>query len=439
MPASGYGGPDASFLERLRHLVLPALALGIVSSALITRFTRASMLDVLNDDYVRTARSKGMGEWGVVMKHAFKNALIPVLTVVGLTAALLISGAVVTETVFSLPGIGNLVVSAVLRRDYPVIQGALLVIAALYVLINFLIDMLYLAIDPRVRYWMAASSAPVARPRLASLILQRKTLLIGLIVLAVIALLAILAPLIAPYSPSRLSVVNRLKPPSERWFFGTDEFGRDVFSRTIYAGQLSLLVGAAATVLAAVLGITLGLVAGFFRKLDGVIARIIDAMMAFPDILLAISLVAALGPSLATVIVALGIVYAPRLARIVRASTLIIRELPYVEAARALGVPTWKIMTRHVLRNLVSPILVQATFIFAYAMLAEASLSFLGVGVSPEIPTWGTMIAGGRQYIGQADWMMLFPGAAIVLTVLSLQLVGDGLRDLLDPRLRKDL
>lgn len=286
---------------------------------------------------------------------------------------------------------------------------------------------------------MAASSAPAGRPRLASLILQRKTLLIGLIVLTVIALLAILAPLIAPYSPSRLSVVNRLKPPSERWFFGTDEFGRDIFSRTIYAGQLSLLVGAAATVLAAVLGITLGLVAGFFRKADGVIARIIDAMMAFPDILLAISLVAALGPSLATVIVALGIVYAPRLARIVRASTLIIRELPYVEAARALGVPTWRIMTRHVLRNLVSPILVQATFIFAYAMLAEASLSFLGVGVSPEIPTWGTMIAGGRQYIGQADWMMLFPGAAIVLTVLSLQLVGDGLRDLLDPRLRKDL
>ena len=151
-PVSGYGGPDASFLTRLSHLVLPALALGIVSSALITRFTRASMLDVLNDDYVRTARSKGMGEFRVVMKHAFKNALIPVLTVVGLTAALLISGAVVTETVFGLPGVGNLVVSAVLRRDYPVIQGALLVIAALYVLINFAVDMLYLLIDPRVRY-----------------------------------------------------------------------------------------------------------------------------------------------------------------------------------------------------------------------------------------------------------------------------------------------
>jgi peptide/nickel transport system permease protein len=151
-PVSGYGGPGASFATRLYHLVLPAVALGIVSSALILRFTRASMLDVLNDDYVRTARSKGMGEFLVVMKHAFKNALIPVLTVIGLTAALLVSGAVVTETVFGLPGVGSLVVSAVLRRDYPVIQGALLVIAALYVLINFLIDMLYLLIDPRVKY-----------------------------------------------------------------------------------------------------------------------------------------------------------------------------------------------------------------------------------------------------------------------------------------------
>lgn len=288
---------------------------------------------------------------------------------------------------------------------------------------------------------MAVTSSPTiaGRPGLASLVFQRKSLLLGIAVLGVITLFAVLAPLIAPYAPNKLSVVNRLKPPSERWWFGTDEFGRDIFSRTIYAGQLSLLVGAAATLLAAAIGIALGLVAGFFRKADGIVARIIDAMMAFPDILLAISLVAALGPSLATVIVALGIVYAPRLARIVRASTLIIRELPYIEAARALGVPTWRIMIRHVLRNLVSPILVQATFIFAYAMLAEASLSFLGVGVSPEIPTWGTMIAAGRQYVGNADWMTLFPGMAIVLAVLSLQLVGDGLRDLLDPRLRKDL
>lgn len=151
-PVSGYGPPGASFLMRMSHLILPAIVLGVVSSALILRFARASMLDVLGDDYVRTARSKGMSEGRVVLRHALKNALIPILTVIGLTAALLISGAVVTETVFALPGVGNLVVNAVLRRDYPVIQGALIVIAALYVLVNFLIDMLYLAIDPRVRY-----------------------------------------------------------------------------------------------------------------------------------------------------------------------------------------------------------------------------------------------------------------------------------------------
>jgi peptide/nickel transport system permease protein len=287
---------------------------------------------------------------------------------------------------------------------------------------------------------MAAVSPPaITEASFVSRLVTRKTVMVGLLILVIVATLAILAPLIAPYSPSRLSVVNRLKPPSGVYWFGTDEFGRDVFSRTIYAGRLSLLVGATVVAFAAVFGVTLGLVAGFFRRLDTPIARIIDAMMAFPDILLAIALVAALGPSLFTVIVALGIVYTPRLARIVRASTLVIRELPYVEAARALGVPTWRIMSRHVLRNLVSPILVQGTFIFAYAMLAEAGLSFLGLGVSPEVPTWGTMIAAGRQYVGQADWMTLFPGIAIILSVLSLQMVGDGFRDLLDPRLRKDL
>ena len=280
---------------------------------------------------------------------------------------------------------------------------------------------------------------PSERALFVRRLFKRKTVAAGIIVLAVFAILALLAPWIAPYSPSKLSIVNRLKPPSEMFWFGTDEFGRDVFSRTIYAGRLSLMVGAAVVVLSAIMGVTLGLLAGFFQRLDTPIARLIDAMMAFPDILLAIALVAALGPSLATVIVALSVVYSPRLARIVRASTLVIRELPYVEAAQSLGISTFHIMTRHVLRNLISPIIVQCTFLFASAMLAEAGLSFLGLGVSPEIPTWGTMIAAGRQYIGQADWMTYFPGFAIIFSVLSLQMVGDGLRDMLDPRLRRDL
>jgi len=271
------------------------------------------------------------------------------------------------------------------------------------------------------------------------LLVARKTVLISLIVIVVLAAAALLAPWISPYDPFKLSIMNRLKAPGAAHWFGTDDFGRDVFSRVIHGGRLSLMVGFSVVILSSVLGIALGLIAGFFRTADKFVSRLIDAMMAFPDILLAIALVAALGPSLATVIVALSVVYSPRLARIVRASTLVIRELPYVEAAQSLGISTFHIMTRHVLRNLISPIIVQCTFLFASAMLAEAGLSFLGLGVSPEIPTWGTMIAAGRQYIGQADWMTYFPGFAIILSVLSLQMVGDGLRDMLDPRLRRDL
>ncbi|OZI19921.1 peptide ABC transporter permease [Bordetella genomosp. 9] len=284
-----------------------------------------------------------------------------------------------------------------------------------------------------------SSHAGGERWQVLRLLVSRKTVLLSLIVLVVLVGAALLAPLISPYDPYKLSIINRLKPPSGAHWFGTDDFGRDVFSRVVYGGRLSLTVGFAVVILSSVLGIALGLIAGFFRGADKFVSRLIDAMMAFPDILLAISLVAALGPSVINVVIALGIVYTPRLARIVRASTLVIRELPFVEAARALGVPTRRIVAVHVLRNLVSPILVQGTFIFAYAILAEAGLSFLGVGVSPDIPTWGTMINAGQQYMGSADWIMIFPGIAIVLSVLSLQLVGDGLRDVLDPRLRKEL
>ena len=235
-----------------------------------------------------------------------------------------------------------------------------------------------------------------------------------------------------------MSVRARLTAPGAGYWLGADAFGRDVFSRLLHAGRVSLTIGLGVAALSSLLGILIGLVAGFFPRLDAPLSRLIDAMMAFPDILLALSLVAIFGGTMVNVILALSIVYAPRIARIVRASTLVIRGLPYVEAARALGTRTPTIMTTHVLRNIVSPILVQATFIFAYAMLAEAGLSFLGVGVDPETPTWGTMVNEGRQYIDQALFLILVPGLAISISVLSLQLVGDGLRDALDPRLAKE-
>lgn len=265
-----------------------------------------------------------------------------------------------------------------------------------------------------------------------------RAMLFGAIILLIVIVAAILAPWIAPYAPNKLSIINKLKGPSAAHIFGTDEFGRDIFSRAIFAGRISLLVSLGVVCISTVLGVFLGVIAGYFRRLDAPISRLLDAMMSFPDILLAIALVAALGPSLVTVILALGITYAPRLARIVRGSTLVLRELPYIEAAISMGLPTWQILGRHVLLNLASPILVQATFVFASAMLAEASLSFLGVGVSSDMPTWGTMLASGREFMNNAPWLMVFPGLAIVFSVLSLQLLGDGLRDLVDPRLAKE-
>ena len=268
---------------------------------------------------------------------------------------------------------------------------------------------------------------------------RNRSTALGAIILTIFVLAAIFAPLIAPYSPSKMAIPHRLQAPSLEHFFGTDEFGRDVFSRTIYAARISLMVSGGVVLFSTVLGVFLGLFAGYFRRLDAPLSRLLDAMMSFPDILLAIALVAALGPSLTNVVIALGITYAPRLARVVRGSTLLLRELPYIEAAKTMGLPLWQILTRHVLLNLASPILVQSSFTFASAMLAEASLSFLGVGVSADSPTWGTMLSMGREYMNASPWLMYFPGLAIVFAVLSLQLLGDGLRDLVDPRLAKEV
>ena len=277
------------------------------------------------------------------------------------------------------------------------------------------------------------------RSALFAKLFRRRLVLAGAIVLATIALLALFAPWLTPYDPMALKVLDRLQSPRAAHWFGTDELGRDVFSRVIFGARYSLWIGALVVLISTVCGVLLGLAAGFFRRLDGPIMRLVDAMMSFPDILLAIALVAVLGASMTNVIVALAIVYTPRVARVVRASTLVVRELLFVEAARAIGISTWRILFIHILQNIASPILVQATFIFAYAVLAEAGLSFLGVGVPPELPTWGTMIASGQQFAHQAIWLVVFPGVAIVLAALSLQMVGDGFRDLLDPKLRKSM
>jgi peptide/nickel transport system permease protein len=269
--------------------------------------------------------------------------------------------------------------------------------------------------------------------------MHRRIVMLSAVVLIVITVLAIGAPWFASADPNDTAVLDRLKAPSSAHLLGTDELGRDMYARIVHGARYSLAIAALTAFGSMLAGTVLGLVAGFFRRLDAPLMRVVDAMMSFPDILLAIALVAILGPTLLNVVLALVLVYTPRVARVVRASTLVVRELLFVEAVRALGVRTSRILWRHILPNLLSPIMVQASFIFAYAILAEAGLSFLGVGVPPEIPTWGTMVAGSQQYADKAFWVVLFPGLAIIFTALSLQLLGDGVRDLLDPKLKKTL
>ena len=258
----------------------------------------------------------------------------------------------------------------------------------------------------------------------------------GFILCLIVVLLAVFADVLATRAPERTRISQAFQPPSEAYLMGTDNLGRDVWSRVVHGSRVSILIGFATVVLAGIAGTVVGLLAGFYRKLDEPLMRVMDALMSFPAILLAVGITAALGPSATNAVIALSVVYAPRTARIVRASTLVLREMDFVVGARAAGATDLRILFRHLLPNCLGPLIVQLTFVFAYAVLAEAALSFLGMGPPPPAPTWGNVISDGRDYLREAPWICLFPGLAISITVLGLNLLGDGLRDLLDPRMK---
>jgi peptide/nickel transport system permease protein len=280
---------------------------------------------------------------------------------------------------------------------------------------------------------------PARRFSMWRAIRRNPTIALGTVLLAVLVVMAVFAPLIATNDPFRIAPVNRLRPPSERWWFGTDQFGRDVFSRTVYGARVSLIVGLSVAAISSILGLALGLACGYFRRVDSIVMRIMDGLMAIPSILLAIALITLSRPGLGIVIVAIVIPEVPRIVRVVRAVVLSIRAQPYVESAIAGGTRNLKLLTRHILPNTLAPLIVQATYVCASAMLIEAGLSFLGAGVPPEVPSWGNIIAQGRTFFQIAPWTIMIPGAFLAVTVLAVNLLGDGLRDRLDPRLARRL
>lgn len=258
---------------------------------------------------------------------------------------------------------------------------------------------------------------------------------VGLVILLVVCFTAAFAPWVAPYDPVQIKLSMKLKPPSFEHLMGTDHFGRDVFSRMLWGGRTSLSVGLLVVGFAFVLGVPLGLASGYFGgKVDNVLMRLVDAFLTFPPLLLAVALVGLLGPDIKNVMLALGLVQAPILARMVRGSTLAVREDVYVTAARALGASPLRIVLSHLLRNMVSPIVVQLTVVFSAAVVSEASLSFLGFGTQPPEPSWGRDMSESRRFLADAPWMFMAPTSIIAICVLSINFMGDGLRDALDPR-----
>jgi len=490
--------------------ILPAITLGTALAAILTRMTRSSLLEVLRSQYITTAYAKGASPMRVVLIHALRNSLIPVVTIMGLQFGALLGGSVITETVFSWPGIGREMIQAIQSRDYPVVQGCVLIISFCYVFINLLTDILYGILDPRIKYetspgawtdfiksisnlvrsfthWFPGNVVSVVIVLLFgfslssgievqsifnlvnsipnALIFLLKSLLFcipfgliwlwrikaetswrkfrrswksiaGLVVAVMFLFVGLFGADLASLDPSAQELTMRLQGPQSEHIFGLDHLGRDLFSRVLVGARISMTVGVIVTLVSLIIGVFIGLVSGWAGGwVDDLVMRCVDIMLAFPGILLAIAMVAVLGPDIRNVIIALCIMGWVGYARLARGQVLALRDSEYIQAARTLGAGPMRIMFRHLFPNILTPLIVQATLGIAGVIIAEAGLSFLGLGAQPPTPSWGGILNSGVDYFRAGPHMTIFPGIAIMVVVMGLNFLGDGLRDALDPKM----
>ena len=517
--------PSGGFNHGWRSVILPATVASSMLLAACTRQTRSSMLEVLKADYLRTARAKGVPEKVVVRKHALGNALIPIVTTIGVSIAIAVSGTAVIEQVFAWPGVGRLIVEAVAQRDVTTTTGAVILTTILYVFILLLVDLAYAFIDPRIRAQYSSSKkakAAAVVPELQNTAVlvdmspsydntetedvpvedhfeardeipaiqaeaapaeafvsfatvtdddvQKETVAVenresvtqkhrkrskggevihhlrrnpsamaGMIILAIMVALFIVAQFIPFDAMAADNVPYRFSPPSLRFPFGTDHMGRNLFTRVIYATRFSLPIGLGATSLAAFVGVFLGSLAAYYEGtvVDEVLMRFSDSLASIPGILLGMVIITTLGRSMPNLIIAIGVSAIPVFIRIARASVLSLKGSEFVEAAKAIGLSNFRILFTQVLPNGLAPIIITFTASLGTAILISAGLSFLGFGIPVPYPEWGSLVSAGRAVVRHAWWVTTFPGLFIMLTVMAFNLLGDGLRDAFDPKLKK--
>jgi glutathione transport system permease protein len=456
VPTAGYGGWE--------HLILPGITLGAFQIPITACLVRSRLRHVLQQDYVRTAQAKGLTEWAVLLKHVLKNVGIPLIALVGLQCSRFLGGIVITEAVFSWPGVATKIMDAIRSQDLPVVQAGVCLLALCMITVRFLGDVLVVLLDPRLRRQsaMARAVSPsntalhYATAEIESLdyegtghvanksCMQRLkgSLLAGLGLLVIVAAV-VFAPAVAPHNPLENHLKQRLRPPvwmldgSPVYPLGTDQVGRDVLSRIIYSGRVSLTIGMLAMLLSAAFGSFLGLLAGYLGKVvDGVISTLAHIVSAFPAVLLALAVLAALGAGFAKLVLVLALTGWPLYTWTVRAQTMRLKEQEFVLSCQAAGMSHRRIVVSHIFPNLIRTILVIASLHVARLILLESFLNFLGLGLQPPTPTWGGMLGEGRQYMYLRWWLAVFPGLAIFLTALMLSVLGDGLQDWLDPRLK---
>jgi len=541
--------PAGGNREGIRSLILPAICSAMSLTAICARQTRASMLEVLRADFLRTARAKGVPEEKVIRRHALGNALIPIVTAIGASICVQLAGAVVVEQVFAWPGVGRMLVEGVKARDVTVTLGCTIMTTILYVIVMLIVDLLYAFIDPRIKSQYtgkkrnkktagAVSSIPAAlgvgfvptptepdtvpvEPEAAAAGLgsgvtaaaqtsedtpggsgvlskvadskaagsvtadtayssarsfatrkdesittgdktvdaaeviarykkrsqfgeifhrlgRNKSSLAGFIILGIVFLTAIISLFMSFESVTASNIPARFSPPSWQFPFGTDNIGRNAFLRVIYGSRYSIIIGFSGVLMSAFIGVILGSTAAYYGgKTDNIIMRISDTMASIPGLLLGMVIMVVLGMSLRNLIIAVGVGGIPFFIRISRASILTVKGNEFVEAARAIGFSDLRIITTQVLPNGLSPIIVQATVSLGLTIMVAASLSFLGFGIPAPTPEWGALVAAGREHARTAPWLMAFPGLFIMITVLGFNLLGDGLRDALDPKLKR--